>query len=302
MARLKVKSFVMLILLFISIIFLSGCIAQRGIIDNYSYLGDAEVTVPNDWTTCKLTVVNSIGKIDVKMAPNTADYLVQATIGVYGRDGEGSVAEANTMTYIEESADTVLVSFTSDWKETVLNTPYNYDIEIYIRPKINLEIIVDNSTGSVNVELTDLTIQIFNVENTTGETIVNLSKVDISAVIASIDVSTGKVDVSLTDISYSIDQNKWNIEASTGQIYVNIEQSTGATQGTRRFDISCSTGEIDIKTNLPDTYGVKVSADTTLGSISIPGSGKIYTTSYFDTASEKYNFNLESTTGSITFN
>ena len=101
--------------LFISIFFLSGCIAQRGIIDNYSYLEDAEVTVPNDWTTCKLTIANSIGKIDVQMAPNTADYLVQATIGVYGRDGKGTVDE------LESRIHTIIKLSRTDYEEAIEN-------------------------------------------------------------------------------------------------------------------------------------------------------------------------------------
>ena len=301
MARMKFRSILIIVPLFLSIFFLSGCIAQRGIIENHKYLGDAEVTVPNDWTTIKLTIDNSVGKIDVQMAPNTADYLVQATIGVYGRDGKGTVAEANTMTYHEESADKVLVSFTSDWKETVLNNPYSYDLKINIRPNINLELRLDNSAGLISVELTDLTIKTFDLENSAGEIIVDLSGVEISATTANIDVATGEVDVSLTDISYSTDQNRWHITSSAGQVNVNIEQSMGAAQGTRKFDISCSVGEIDIKTNLPDDYGVKVFADTTIGGVSLPVSGKIYTSSNFDTASEKYDFDLETSTGSITF-
>ena len=51
------------------------------------------------------------------------------------------------------------------------------------------------------------------MENITGETLVNLSGVEISATTAKIDVVTGKVEVSLTNIDYSTDQNKWHITA-----------------------------------------------------------------------------------------
>ena len=67
------------------------------------------------------------------------------------------------------------------------------------------------------------------------------------------------------------------------------------------FAFTATTGSITIESTLPEGYGVKIATDTTTGGISIPGGDKSYTSPDYETASVKYEFDLETTTGQIKY-
>lgn len=300
MSRKSVYSAVSGALLFIGIVLFSGCISQGIPFGNYVYLGDKEVTVPNDWSTCQMELENSVGTIMIEMAADSADYLVRTSIKVSGRNGEGSVEDANTLTYTAITENTVRVAFDSDWKETIEFNPYTYELDISIRKGISLELVLDVSTGEVDVILEDLTITGFQLETSTGDMDVNLSRVLFSDAIPEITSSTGKIKVSLAELEYKTAQTRWVISSSTGTVDCTIDQ-TIEDQGVREFDMDVSTGSITVDITLPDDYGLKVVAKASTENVSIFGSDEeTYTSPNFDSAAVKYEFTLNTSTGGIT--
>ncbi len=293
---------ILIIPLLASIVLFSGCIAQRSIIQNYDYLGEKEVTVPDNWSVCQLEVDNSVGEIAIETTDLAVDYLLQAKIIVYGQSGEGSVDEANTVTFNEVTDNTVLVKFNSEWKDADIDNPYAYELQITVRTDISLKLNINVATGKITINLTDLTILILNIEASTGEVEVELSDLALSDPNPTLVTSTGRITVRLTRIKYETPQTLWKSTTSTGEIHYALEQTATDAQGARVFALSATTGMITVETTLPEDYGIKIATDTTTGNISIPGGSKSYTSPEYATASVQYDFDLETTTGQITFN
>ncbi len=300
MSRKSIYSEVSGTLFVIGIILFSGCIAQGIAIRDYEYLGDKEVTVPNNWSMCQMELDNSVGKIMIKMAEDTADYLVRASIKVSGRNGEGSVEDANTLSYSAITENTVRVAFDSDWKEVVTVNPYTYELTISIRKDISLELVLDVSTGEVDVILEDLTIPGLQLQTSTGDMDVDLNSVLFSDATPEITSSTGQITVSLADLEYQTAQTHWEISSSTGKVDCTIDQTIGD-QGVREFDMDVSTGSITADITLPDNYGLKVVAKASTGDVSIFNSdAETYTSPNYDSAAVRYEFALNTSTGAIT--
>lgn len=301
MSKNSFNKWILIVPLFISIILFSGCIAQRSIIRNYDYLGEKEVIVPNDWSVCQLEVENSVGEVSVETTEMAVDYVLQAKIIVYGRAGKGSVEEANTVTFNENTDKSVFVEFNSEWKDPLIDNPYAYDLQITVRTDISLELSIDVSTGKININLTDLAITTLNLEASTGEIDVELTELSLSDPNPTIITSTGRITARLTQIKYETAQTTWRSTTSTGEIHYTLVQTTTDDQGTRVFAFTVTTGAITIETTLPEEYGVNIATDTTTGDISIPGGGKSYTSPDYASASVQYEFDLETTTGQIKF-
>ncbi|MHA2238441.1 MAG: hypothetical protein ACXAB2_08760, partial [Candidatus Hodarchaeales archaeon] len=70
---------------------------------------------------------------------------------------------------------------------------------------------------------------------------------------------------------------------------------------THAFDVSCSTGSINIQSRLHLLIGLKITASVSTGTIDLLGGGSPYTSAIFDSSSVKYDFTLSSSTGDITY-
>lgn len=287
--------------LFVSI-FLLGCIGQFG---TYRRLGEKEVTVPTqvpiNWSTVQMDLQTSSGEVMLHMAPDTADYFVKAIITVKGRNGEGSVEEANTMTYEAVSDDVVAIEFDSDWLEIVQNNPYAYDLDISIKKGVKLELDVTAASGNIEVVLTDIEIAMLEIVISSGNLELELSNIDFSATVPKMTASSGDITTQLVDIAYLTAQTNWKMSCSSGNIEVTLQQAISDTQGTRMFDLSTSSGSVTVDTNLPSEYGMKIDAHATSGSINILGDGESYTSSNFTSAQTKYEFELDTSSGNIKF-
>jgi hypothetical protein len=75
----------------------------------------------------------------------------------------------------------------------------------------------------------------------------------------------------------------------------------GAVSTTHSFDISASTGSININADLHQDYGLKITTSISTGDVTIPGGEESYTSANFNTANQKYDFKLSASTGDITF-
>ena len=287
--------------LFISI-FLLGCVGQLG---TYSQLGEKEVTVPTqvpfNWSTVRMDLQTSSGEIIIQMAPDTADYFIKTVITVKGRNGEGSVEDANTMTYEAVSDDVVAVELDSDWHEIVQNNPYAYDLEISIKKGVKLELNIEVSSGNIEVVLTEIEIAMLEVDVSSGNLEFELSNMDFSATFPKITTSSGSITAHLADVSYLTTQTDWKMSCSSGNIAVTLQQTITNTPGTRVFDLHSSSGSVTVDTTLPSDYGVNIDAHASSGSITIPGDGESYTSSNFASATTKYEFELDTSSGNIKF-
>ncbi len=303
----KLYRYGILVPLFASIFLFSGCVVDLEGLEElaegeniiYEELGTKEVIIEPEWSKCQIEVDNSVGEVSIQTTDETVDYMLKATTTVYGRKSEGSVTESNNLTYNAVTDDTVRVEFSSTWKELVQNPPYYYDLEIVVSKGISLEIAVDLSVGTLRTTLSEVTIEGLDLDTSTGRIDLELSDVIFRTTMPKLHSSTGQIRTYLTNINYELQETNWLISASTGQIYVTMQQDI-PDQGIRNFDIRASTGGIIIDTKLPEEYGVKVNSDSNFGDLSVFGNDvESYTSSNYGTASVQYEFELDTATGKI---
>jgi len=139
------------------------------------------------------------------------------------------------------------------------------------------------------------------MESSTGDISLNLGNLAFSDSTPMVSSSTGNQQLSFSNLNYST-STTWDISVSTGTVDLTIAAGAPNTDTmTHSFVIGGSTGAIAVSTSLHEDYGVKIVASVSTGTISIPGGGTSYTSANFNTANQKYDFDLTTSTGDITY-
>lgn len=187
------------------------------------------------------------------------------------------------------------------------------------------------STGSGNMEIISesqgviLEAQLLSIDVSSGDTdfclnrenIINIKEIELttgsgditfdlgrdSTIYTSeiiINTSSGYIDIIFEQILIQNDIS-WDVETGSGDISLILEPTFLPSQSYRvTFDFQTSSGQIDIGYMLDeDKVGVKITADTSSGDISLPGGYDIYQSDNYDSKVIKYSFELQTGSGDI---
>jgi hypothetical protein len=280
----------------------SGCIEFLG---TYTPAGEKDpVTIPKSTHSILIIEVElNVGSIKLDVIP-TASYLVDVVNRVSIREGSGgTLEEAEDVTSSEINNDTMKIAF--DSADDDIRVDYKYDLTIRVVNNISLQINFMATTGEITANLLDKTVKIsaFYLETTTGSITLTLEELLMSDSSPTVKATTGDHDIALKNLQYTA-ATTWSISSSTGSIDLDLtatslQNVTGSTSHT--FNLECTTGGIDIVSDLNEDTGVQITAEVTTGTINIPGGGNSYTSGNFESSLLKYIFNLGTTTGTIAF-
>ncbi len=132
----------------------------------------------------------------------------------------------------------------------------------------------------------------FNIDTGVGDVIMNMGDLNADRV----DMDLGVGDVNLT-FSGSPTVTDLNVDAGTGDIEIDL---TGEWRKNLNASIDAGVGDITVK--VPSDVGVRVKADTGVGSIKADGfmiKGKSYVNTAYETAEIKLNIDVDAGVGSI---
>lgn len=281
---------------------LSGCTSPLG---NFEYVGDKDpVTVPK--TTHTIVILDfkiAVGSIALEVNP-TATNLAYVENKVSIREGSGKeLKDAEDVSYSEVDTNTMRVLF--DSKDEGIRVDIGYDITIKVNHNISLQINLETSTGDITTSISDatMTVSALDLSASTGDVSLTLNNVKFTDPSPKVETSTGDHDISLTKVNYST-STTWDISMSTGSTDLTLTDpnAPGTASMTHKFGISSSTGSITVSADLHQDYGIKVAATVSTGTIILPDDEETdYTSGNFNTATQKYDFVLSTSTGNITF-
>ncbi|PWI49095.1 hypothetical protein CEE45_02830 [Candidatus Heimdallarchaeota archaeon B3_Heim] len=290
-------------LIFLMIIYtFSGC---TDILGTFEPAGEKDpVTIPKStYSTLILDIDLGVGSITFDVIP-TATYLVDVVNAVSIREGsDGTLDEAKAVISSEINTDTMKISFDSG--DDNIQVDYKYDSTIKVANNISLQINFLAATGEIFADLTDksVTVSSFYVEATTGTITLSLGEFLMFDSSPTVKTTTGNQDVTVTNLKY-VSTTTWSITGMTGGINLDLTDNlpqnlTGST--THLFNLDCTTGSIDVISDLSLGIGLQITASVTTGTIDVPGSGDSYTSPNFASSLLKYDFTIITTTGGITF-
>ncbi|MCK5410038.1 MAG: zinc ribbon domain-containing protein [Candidatus Heimdallarchaeota archaeon] len=296
---------------------------------NYQHIGTFGYDETSmEYTNLDLIINSSVGSIDI-FYDDSMIKPFEATVEVYGRE-EASLSDAMNFTTTYLSNDTMEIIFDSGefdfffWDKKV----FTYDITIYINPAVTADIFVDADTGSVSLSteaIDSLNIVSIDLQSNTGSIDLDMiNSVNTTLNGLNLFTNTGRIDVDLgvrtaLDDSYVVivtntgsidfeyvdliayDDMTWEITTNTGSINVEIIQNiVYPFQFLTFFDVDTDTGSITVDFFFNATIGYHFYGSTSTGSVDILGSGDEYSSPNYATAENLYDFDLSTSTGSVT--
>ncbi|MCG3260523.1 MAG: hypothetical protein H7644_12290, partial [Candidatus Heimdallarchaeota archaeon] len=115
-----------------------------------------------------------------------------------------------------------------------------------------------------------------------------------------VETDTGGVSLTYVDLIVPGDI-VWDLQTDTGSITLSITQNLVLPYAYASvFHVDTSTGSISGVFIFNSTLGYNIYADTSTGSIDIPGPGNYYENPAYSTALNLYRFTLTTSTGSVT--
>lgn len=263
---------------------------------NYTYASTANLNLT-------LTIESTVGSVEIEN-DDTLTSLMEARLEFWGRS-EATIADAVNFTS-STAGGKVIISYVyplQPWNWVDKDAFYQ-KLFVKINPDAIAEYNVNVTTGSVTLDFDSLTeseIRMLDVDVTTGSitadfgdnTFLNTSTV-------SLVTTTGSIDVSLQEVKF-VDDITWTIETTTGSIDLTVDQvAIPSDNYIATFNVDTTTGSIDLLYTLAETdFGIRITAQTTTGSITLPGGGNLYESSGYSGELIKYIFDLDTTTGSI---
>ncbi|MBK5114983.1 MAG: hypothetical protein JJE41_15265 [Candidatus Heimdallarchaeota archaeon] len=263
---------------------------------DYTYASTANLNLT-------LNIDNLVGSIEIEN-DDTLTSLMEARLEFWGRS-EAVLTDAVNFTS-STAGGKVIISFES------LLLPWNWvdkdafyqKLFVKINPDAIAEYDVATTTGSITLDFDSLTeseIRMLDVDVTTGSITVDFGdNTFLNTSTVSLGTTTGSIDVISEEVKF-VDDITWTIEATTGSIDLTVDQvAIPADNYTATFNVGTTTGSIDLLYTLDESdFGIRITAQTTTGSITLPGGGNLYESSGYSGELIKYIFDLDTTTGSI---
>ncbi|MBD3192987.1 MAG: zinc-ribbon domain-containing protein [Candidatus Heimdallarchaeota archaeon] len=254
--------------------------------NNYLDFGDNIVINANYFDIC-----TSSGDIDIVMGSGVnltaSEITIHTSSGNNQLNFEGnSLVNADTILFCSGSGD---IGIFSEKPGIVLEASLmNIDVS---SGKINFLL---NSDNEINIEELNLKTGSGDITLDTGEdTTINSSEINL-------DTSSGNIDIFCEEVNNQKDIS-WYVETGSGDITLSLEPTTLPAQSySALFYCKTSSGNINIDYAIDEyTVGVKFTADTSSGRISLPGGYDIYQSDNFDSKAIKYSFDLQTGSGDI---
>ncbi len=295
----------LIIIIVIAVAVIAGVVAVvvfRG--GPFTLIGETNYTyTTTDNLNLTVNIENTVGSISIEN-DDTLTSLVEVRMEMWGRS-EAILADAiNFTSSITEGK--VIISFDSGdltWKWTDKDAFYQ-KLFVKINPDAIAEYDIITTTGSIDLDFDSITeseIRMLSVAITTGSisadfgdnTFLNTSTI-------SLVTTTGSIDVISQDVKFA-DDIYWTITTTTGSIDLTVDQvAIPADNYTTTYDASTTTGSIDVLYTLDENdFGIRITAQTTTGSITLPGGENFYESNSYSSKTIKYLFDLDTTTGSI---
>ncbi|MHA2275587.1 MAG: hypothetical protein ACXAC2_07460 [Candidatus Kariarchaeaceae archaeon] len=291
------KNGIIIIFLTGILVLLSGCTGP--LITTYDSIGNGTPVQleTNLYNSVELEITNEIGKVDIRSETDT-NYAVSVILSVFSRNTDTYTLEnAEELTTTTPEANKTKISFISNPDN--LGIPnYKYEITIVVNTAITLAMDIDLTTGSITLDLKDSVLSELNLVSTTGFKDITITNCEIADSAPFVDGTTGGTDISLINLNFTVITD-WTISSSTGVIDM-IINGLESINGTHAFDITATTGDVQVNTALSG-IGFKVTASTSLGTITLPGgSDSPYLSPDYASAGVKIDFGITVTTGSVT--
>jgi len=294
----------LIIVIVIALAIIAGVVAvlvTRG--GAFTLIGETDYTYASTANlNLTLTIDNTVGSVDVEY-DDTLTSLLEARLEFWGRS-EATIADAKNFT--STITDKITISFDSGvvtWQWGNKSAFYQ-KLFIKINPDAIAEYSLTVTTGSVTLNFDSLTeseITMLDVDVTTGSVDVDFGdNTFLNTSTVSLETTTGSVDVISQEVKF-VDDIVWTIKTTTGSIDLTVDQvAIPSDNYIATFNVDTTTGSIDLLYTLAETdFGIRITAQTTTGSITLPGGGNFYESSGYSGELIKYIFDLDTTTGSI---
>jgi hypothetical protein len=286
--------------------FFTGFIPLLNPTFSHEYVGSHDYTITDNFTKLDIIIDNSVGSVNVFYVEN-ASITLDAQIHVYAKNQKDLYGSeiADVGTY---EADHLYFQFTpysvSSW-----NSDYHYDIDLLLSPKLESNLQIDVSTGSIMVDASDTVIGEVFLETSTGSIEAYFTNVEFNNSEYSfyqVDTSTGSVNTHFHNVTYTDMSNnpQWMISTSTGSVNFEIFQETAVNSTLDiEYDVSAFTGSITCNYGFHGDIGYYLDASTSLGDIMVEGFNSSisfpYTSEKYQTTTIDYILILSTSTGSI---
>lgn len=180
----------------------------------------------------------------------------------------------------------------------------NVKCDVYIDPSANLTVQVRSSVGNIVMDAdTEVTLQRIDLETSTGNVEVSLSKGAVAAGFVSLKTTTGSVQFKMEKADVSGNASV-NLQSTTGS--VNMDLTATKLSGNATVNAQTTTGSVNLHMTIENDVGARIESDTDLGRIAVDAerfSGNqspIQSNNY--PAGSNFLVNLRTTTGGISIN
>lgn len=144
----------------------------------------------------------------------------------------------------------------------------NVNCDVYIDPSANLTLHVRSSVGNIVMNGdAKATLQILDLEATTGSVDVNLSKGVISAGLVSLRTTTGSVQFRM-DEEEVIGGATVNLQSTTGLVNLDLT-ATQRLSGNVTVNARTTTGSVNLRVIIDDDVGARIESETNFGSVTV---------------------------------
>ncbi|MHA1121512.1 MAG: hypothetical protein ACTSPC_01705 [Candidatus Heimdallarchaeota archaeon] len=270
----------------------------------FTLIGETDYTyAPTANLNLTLNIANAAGNIEIDY-DDTLVSLMDARLEFWGRS-EATIADAVNFTS-STAGGIVTISFESNdttWKWSDKDVFYQ-KLFIKINPDAIAKYIILTNAGSINLDFdstTESEIRMLDVTVSAGSITVDFGdNTFLNTSTVSLVGSAGSIHVTSQDVKF-VDDIAWTITTQAGSIDLIIDQvAIPADDYTATYDVSTSAGSIELLYTLAETdFGVSITAQTSTGSITLPGGGNTYQSSGYVTETIKYIFDLETSAGSV---
>jgi hypothetical protein len=237
---------------------------------------------------------------------------LQGSMAVLNVTADGTVGvfddpnHAVNVTFSHQTTNNSVVVAASVFQTARWSILHNVNVKcnVYIDPSANLTVQVRSSVGNIVMDAdTEVTLQKIDLETSTGNVDVSLSRGAVAAGVVSLKTTTGSVQFKMKKADVS-GNTSVNLQSTTGS--VNVDLAATKLSGNVTVNAQTTTGSVNLLMAIENDVGARIESDTDLGSIAVDverfsgDQSPIQSSNY--PAGSNFLVNLRTTTGGININ